>query len=50
MFGRQPDGGEKPAAMELVDWQFPPRLHQSHADYLIEVILEVAARKDRLSG
>jgi tryptophanase len=51
MFGRQPDGSEKPAAMELVRLAIPRRVYtQSHADYLIEVILEVAARKDSLSG
>jgi len=51
MFGRQFDGSEKPAAMELVRLAIPRRVYtQSHADYLIEVILEVAARKQTLKG
>ncbi|MCP4382288.1 MAG: tryptophanase, partial [Hyphomicrobiales bacterium] len=37
MFGRQPDGSEVPAAMELVRLAFPRRTYtQSHADYVIE--------------
>lgn len=37
MFGRQPDGSEKPAAMELVRLAFPRRTYtQSHADYIVE--------------
>jgi len=51
MFGRQTDGTEKPAAMELVRLAIPRRVYtQSHADYLIEVILEVAQRKESLKG
>ena len=51
MFGKQPDGSEKPAAMELVRLAIPRRVYtQSHADYLIEVILEVASRKQSLTG
>lgn len=51
MFGRQVDGSEKPASMELVRLAIPRRVYtQSHADYLVEVILEVAARKQTLSG
>ena len=39
MFGRQPDGSEKPAAMELVRLAFPRRTYtQSHVDYLAEVL------------
>ncbi|MFO7679292.1 MAG: tryptophanase, partial [Chloroflexota bacterium] len=42
MFGQQPDGSEKPAAMELVRLAFPRRVYtQSHVDYLAEVILHV---------
>ena len=38
MFGRQPDGSEKPAAMELVRLAIPRRVYtQAHADYIVEV-------------
>ena len=51
MFGRQPDGSERPAAMDLVRLAIPRRVYtQSHADYLVESILEVAARKSSLPG
>ncbi len=51
MFGRQPDGSERPAAMDLVRLAIPRRVYtQSHADYLVEVILEVARRKSTLAG
>ncbi len=51
MFGLQPDGTEKPAAMDLVRLAFPRRVYtQSHVDYLAEVILAVNAQKDRLCG
>jgi tryptophanase len=51
MFGLQPDGSEKPAAMELVRLAMPRRVYtQSHADYLIETILAVFARRERLCG
>jgi tryptophanase len=51
MFGRQVDGSEKPASMELVRLAIPRRVYtQSHADYLVEVILEVASRKQTLKG
>ena len=46
MFGRQPDGTEKPAAMELVRLAFP----QSHVDYLAEVLTYVNEMKDRIRG
>jgi tryptophanase len=49
MFGRQPDGTEKPAAMELVRLAFPRRTYtQSHVDYLLEVILAVFGERSRL--
>jgi len=51
MFGLQPDGTEKPAAMELVRLAFPRRVYtQSHVDYLAEVILAVYAQRDQLPG
>ena len=51
MFGRQPDGSEKPAALELVRLAFPRRTYtQSHVDYLAEVLLHVAKHKERIRG
>jgi len=51
MFGRQPDGGEVAAPMELVRMAFPRRTYtQSHADYIIECFEELAADIDKLRG
>jgi len=51
MFGQQPDGSEKPAAMELVRLAFPRRVYtQSHVDYLAEVLLYVNERRDTVRG
>jgi tryptophanase len=51
MFGRQPDGSEKPAPMELVRLAFPRRVYtQSHVDYLAEVLLHVHGLRHRLRG
>lgn len=51
MFGLQPDGSEKPAAMELVRLAFPRRVYtQSHVDYLAEVILYVNSIKEQIGG
>lgn len=51
MFGRQPDGSEKPAAMELVRLAFPRRTYtQSHADYVIEAFGELQAEINDLKG
>ena len=51
MFGLQPDGSEKPAAMELVRLAFPRRVYtQSHVDYLAEVILAVSEQAAMLPG
>ncbi len=51
MFGRQPDGTEKPAPMELVRLAFPRRVYtQSHVDYLAEVLLHVNGLKSRIRG
>jgi len=51
MFGRQPDGTEVPAAMELVRLAIPRRTYtQSHIDYVIEVCVDVARRAEQLPG
>ena len=51
MFGLQPDGTEKPAAMELVRLAFPRRVYtQSHADYVLEVIRAAHDQRDQLPG
>lgn len=51
MFGRSPDGSEKPAAMDLVRLAMPRRVYtQSHADYIVEVFEELNAMKDSLPG
>lgn len=51
MFGHQPDGSEKPAAMELVRLAFPRRVYtQSHVDYLAEVLLYVNSIKENIRG
>jgi tryptophanase len=51
MFGRHPDGRETPAAMDLVRMAIPRRTYtQSHIDYVIEVVLAVAARASELRG
>jgi tryptophanase len=51
MFGRQPDGRERPAALELVRLAIPRRTYtQSHVDYVIEVCADVAARAHELRG
>lgn len=51
MFGRQPDGSERPAPMELVRLAFPRRVYtQSHVDYLAEVLLHVHGLRNRIRG
>jgi tryptophanase len=51
MFGRHPDGSERPAAMELVRLAIPRRTYtQSHIDYVIEVCAEVARDAGALRG
>ncbi len=51
MFGRQPDGSEVPAAMELVRLAFPRRVYtQSHVDYLAEVLTYVNLIKSEITG
>lgn len=51
MFGRQPDGTERPAAMELVRLAIPRRTYtQSHIDYVIEVCIAAKDQAERLRG
>ena len=51
MFGRQPDGSEIPAKMELVRLAIPRRVYtQSHIDYVIECFEEVFRHKNELVG
>lgn len=51
MFGRQPDGGFRPAAMELVRLAIPRRVYtQAHFDYMLEGIALVAERAATLAG
>ena len=51
MFGRHADGTETPAAMDLVRLAIPRRTYtQSHIDYVIEVVAEVAAHAAALPG
>jgi tryptophanase len=51
MFGRRPDGTEDPAAMDLVRLAIPRRTYtQSHIDYVIEVVTQVAATAPELPG
>jgi len=51
MFGHQPDGSERPSAMELVRLAFPRRVYtQSHVDYVAEVVLHVKGLADRIRG
>lgn len=51
MFGKRPDGDEAPARMDLVRLAIPRRVYtQSHMDYMLEVILEVHAGRERMKG
>jgi tryptophanase len=51
MFGRQPNGEEVAAPMELVRLAFPRRTYtQSHADYVVEAFDELNAIKGSLRG
>jgi len=51
MFGKTVDGKFQPSAMELVRLAFPRRVYtQSHFDYIIEGMTELAKRKKELRG
>jgi tryptophanase len=51
MFGRQPDGTERPADLELVRLAFPRRVYtQSHVDYVAEVLIHVNTLAQRIRG
>ncbi len=51
MFGMQPDGTEKPAAMDLVRLAFPRRVYtQSHVDYLAEVLIAIYNQREKVPG
>ena len=51
MFGRQPDGSEREAPMDLVRLAIPRRTYtQSHVDYVVEVVTETAKHASELRG
>ncbi|HHL42512.1 MAG TPA: tryptophanase [Hellea balneolensis] len=51
MFGRQPDGSEIPAELDLVRLAMPRRVYtQAHADYIVEVCETLHAKKNQLRG
>ena len=51
MFGRQSDGSEEPAQMELVRLAIPRRVYtQSHVDYVVECFEDVYDRRRELPG
>jgi tryptophanase len=51
MFGLHPDGSETPGPLDLVRLAIPRRTYtQSHIDYVIEVVKDVAARAASLRG
>ncbi len=51
MFGRQADGSEQAAAMDLVRLAIPRRVYtQSHMDYCIECLAELNSNKDKLKA
>jgi tyrosine phenol-lyase len=51
MFGRQPDGSEKPAQMELVRLAMPRRVYtQAQADYIVEVFDELRSNISDVPG
>jgi tryptophanase len=51
MFGREEEGHDAPAAMDLVRLAIPRRVYtQSHIDYVAEVVIEVARHARDLPG
>lgn len=51
MFGRQPDGSESPAGMDLVRLAMPRRVYtQSQGDYIVECLENVYQKRDELVG
>lgn len=51
MFGRRPDGSERPADLELLRLAIPRRAYtQSHIDYVVEVVLHVFERRAAIRG
>jgi tyrosine phenol-lyase len=51
MFGRQADGSERPAVMDLVRLAIPRRVYtQSHIDYVVECFEELYAGREALRG
>ena len=51
MFGRQPDGSEIPAALDLVRLAMPRRVYtQAHGDYVVEAFEHLAIIKDQIKG
>jgi tryptophanase len=51
MFGKTEGGKFMPAAMELVRLAFPRRVYtQSHFDYILEGMAEIAKNKNKIRG
>jgi tryptophanase len=51
MFGRQPDGSEAPAAMDLVRLAMPRRVYtQSQGDYIVECLEMLYHKREELRG
>ena len=51
MFGRQPDGSEEPAGMDLVRLAMPRRVYtQSQADYMVECFEEIYNKAQDIRG
>ena len=51
MFGERRHGAELPGPMDLVRLAIPRRVYtQSHIDYVVEVILEVWRRREKIRG